>query len=73
MHNSQEESDLPAELASPARRALTQASYQRLEQLTSLGEAEIKQLNGVGPKALEQLGRALVARGLAFADEKQEK
>ena len=63
----QRESDLPVELAEPARRALVGAGYTRLQQLTELSEAEVKQLHGVGPKALDQLRRALEARGLSFA------
>jgi hypothetical protein len=66
----QQESDLPIELAAPARRALVGAGYVRLEQLTRLSEAEIKQLHGIGPNALKQLRHALEARGLSFADEK---
>jgi hypothetical protein len=61
-------SDLPAGLASPARRALAQAGYTRLDQLARVGEAELLGLHGMGPKALDQLRRALAARGLAFAD-----
>jgi hypothetical protein len=62
------ESDLPAGLAAPARRALAAAGYVRLEQLSRVGEAEIMKLHGMGPKALEQLRQALAARGLSFAD-----
>ena len=65
------ESDLPIELANPARRALVEAGYRRREQLTDLSEAEVKQLHGVGPKALDQLRRALATKGLSFADEKR--
>ncbi len=65
------ESDLPVNLANPARRALVEAGYWRLEQLTGISEAEVKQLHGVGPKALEQLRRALSTNGLSFADEKE--
>ncbi len=61
------ESDLPRELAKPARRALVGAGYTRLEQLTTVGEAEILKLHGMGPKALDQLRRALAAKGLSFA------
>jgi DNA-directed RNA polymerase alpha subunit len=64
------ESDLPAELASPARRALVGAGYTRLAQLTAISEAEVKQLHGMGPKALDQLRRALGAKGLSFAEGK---
>ena len=69
-HN-ERESDLPVNLANPARRALVEAGYWRLEQLTEISEAEVKQLHGVGPKALEQLRRALGTKGLSFADEKE--
>ena len=65
------ESDLPSELANPARRALVGAGYRRLEQLTGFTEAEVRQLHGIGPKAIEQLRRALAAKGLSFADEKR--
>jgi DNA-directed RNA polymerase alpha subunit len=67
-HDSQA-SDLLSGLASPARRALANAGYTRLEQLTQLRAADLKQLHGMGPKALEQLRRALAANGLSFADE----
>lgn len=60
-------SDLPAELAQPARRALLGAGYRQLDQLTALSVAEVKRLHGIGPKALDQLRRVLSARGLAFA------
>ena len=68
--DNQQESDLPKELAAPARRALAQAGCSRLEQLTRLSEAEVTQLHGIGPKALEQLRRALAAQGLSFSDGK---
>jgi DNA-directed RNA polymerase alpha subunit len=66
----QQESDLPMKLSAPARRALVGAGYVRLEQLTRVSETELKQLHGMGPKALGQLREALQARGLSFADEK---
>ena len=69
----QQESDLPLELAAPARRALVGAGYRRLEQLTKVREAEIKQLHGIGPNALKQLRRALEAKGLSFANGKSGK
>ncbi len=59
-------SDLPAALAKPARRALAAASYLRLEPLTTVSAAELLQLHGMGPKALEQLRQALAARDLSF-------
>ncbi|GIK42894.1 MAG: hypothetical protein BroJett011_67270 [Chloroflexota bacterium] len=69
----QQESDFPTKLANPARRALLQAGYRRLEQLTAVSEAEVKQLHGVGPNVLDQLRRALEAKGLSFAGGKSRK
>ena len=69
----QQESDLPIELAKPAQRALYEAGYLRLEQLTRVSETELKQLHGIGPNAIKQLRRALAAKGLSFADEKTRK
>ncbi|HEX6305394.1 MAG TPA: SgcJ/EcaC family oxidoreductase [Anaerolineales bacterium] len=62
------ESDLPAGLARPAQRALAGAGYTRLEQLTRVTEDEVLELHGMGHKALDQLRRALVEKGLSFAD-----
>ncbi len=58
--------DFPAGLSQPAQRALAGAGYRRLEQLTQVREADLKRLHGIGPKALDQLRRALGARGLSF-------
>jgi len=66
----QHDSDLPMELAAPARRALTQAGYLRLEHLTRVSEVELKQRHGIGPNAIKQLRSALSARGLSFAERK---
>jgi predicted RecB family nuclease len=68
--NPQQESNLPPGLPRPAQRALTNAGYRRLEQLIRVSQAEVEGLHGVGPKALAQLRRALVANGLSFADGK---
>lgn len=63
------ESDLPW-LAQPAQRALAAAGIQSLKQLARFSEAEIQQLHGIGPNALNQLRRALQAKGLSFAQAK---
>ncbi|MCR8981236.1 DNA-binding protein [Brevibacillus laterosporus] len=63
------ESDLPAKLAKPARRALEGAGYLRLEQLSQLSEAEVLKLHGMGPKAIDQIRSALADKGLSFANE----
>jgi DNA repair protein RadC len=69
----QQESDLPIELARPAQRALHEAGYVRLEQLTKVSETELKQLHGIGPNAIKKLRQALEAKGLSFADRKTRK
>ncbi|MEP7287140.1 MAG: DNA-binding protein [Chloroflexota bacterium] len=65
------ESDLPNGLSQPAQRALAEAGYSRLEQLTEVSEAEIKKLHGLGPHALKLLNNALSTKGLSFAAKKQ--
>lgn len=62
------DSDLP-KLAAPAQPALAAAGYSRLEQLARVSEADLKKLHGIGPNALDQLRRALAAKGLSFAEE----
>ncbi len=66
----QGKNDLPTGLSAPAQRALAGAGYQRLEQLARISEAELKQLHGIGPKALDRLRQTLASRGLAFAADK---
>ena len=69
--SNQQESDLPLGLAAPAQRAFAAFGIQRLEQLTKFSEAEIKQLHGIGPNALNQLRHALSVRGLSFVEGKK--
>ena len=63
----QREGDLPAGLSQPAQRALAGAGISQLQQLSSFREGEIKQLHGIGPKAIRQLRQAGASRGLSFA------
>jgi DNA-directed RNA polymerase alpha subunit len=60
--------DFPPGLSQPALRALRAAGYTHLKQLTSVTEAELLKLHGMGPKALGLIRSALQSRGLAFAD-----
>lgn len=60
--------NLPAGLSQPALRALSAAGYTRLDQLTTVKEAELLQLHGMGPKAISLLRSALEERGLSFAN-----
>lgn len=67
MSNNDPRNDLPADLAKPAQRALAAAGYTRLDQFTTVSEREFLELHGMGPKAVDQIRRALAAKGLAFA------
>ncbi|MEU9115558.1 DNA-binding protein [Streptomyces sp. NPDC048483] len=60
---------LPPRIGAPARRALERAGYLRLSQLAGASEAELRQLHGMGPKALGILRDALAAQGMSFAGE----
>ena len=69
----QQESDLPIGLSAPAQRALVGAGYVRLEQLTRVSEAELKQLHGLGPRGIDLLRSALEEKDLSFAEGKRSK
>lgn len=60
------DTDFP-KLAAPARRALANAGYTHLAQLAAVSEAELAQLHGMGPNALNTLRQALHEQGLDFA------
>jgi DNA-directed RNA polymerase alpha subunit len=62
------ESDFP-KTSQPAQRALNNAGYTHLEQLTKVSESELLKLHGMGPKALRILREALHAKGLSFAND----
>lgn len=48
-----------------------EAGIQSVDQFADKTESELLGLHGMGPKALDQLHRVLVARGRSFADEKE--
>jgi predicted flap endonuclease-1-like 5' DNA nuclease len=58
---------LPSGIGSPAHRALAAAGITRLEQFTTISEAELLKLHGVGPKAIRIIKASLRENGLAFA------
>ncbi|MNV23394.1 hypothetical protein D3C71_1144060 [compost metagenome] len=62
--------DLPAGLAKPAIKALTNAGLLNLEQVTRMSENEIKQLHGIGPNAIKLIRAALEKKGLSFSGDK---
>ena len=65
--NEPQQSNFP-KMSAPALRALNNAGYTRLEQLTGVTEAEIKKLHGMGPNALGKLQVAMKDAGLSFAE-----
>lgn len=60
-----QETDFP-KLSAPAQRALANAGYLNLNQLTKVTEAELAKLHGMGPNALGKLKQALAERGISF-------
>jgi predicted flap endonuclease-1-like 5' DNA nuclease len=58
--------ELPPGLGAPAERALAQAGYTRLEQVTEVTEKDLLRLHGVGPRAIRLLRAALEAHHLTF-------
>lgn len=64
------QSDFPEKLGAPALRALLNAGIKNMKDLTKYTEAEILDLHGMGPKALEKLKSALEEQGLAFIKRK---
>jgi len=64
--------DWPRGLSAPARRALANAGYVNLEQLTAARASDLRQLHGMGPKALGLLRSALAEQGESFSDEGRE-
>ena len=55
-----------AELAAPARRALTGAGLDTLAKLAKKTEIEVRELHGMGPNAISTLRAALNREGLKF-------
>ena len=54
--------DLPAALASPARRALKRAGITRLDELAEVSEAELYRMHGAARRPSDSLGwRSLLA------------
>jgi hypothetical protein len=66
--NGTPEHDFPKGVSQPALRALFGAGYTRLEQLTTVKEADLLKLHGMGPKAIGLMREALAERGQSFAE-----
>ncbi|GAA0445645.1 hypothetical protein Acor_75810 [Acrocarpospora corrugata] len=62
--------DFP-KVGAPAGRALANAGYTHLEQLTDVTEAELLRLHGMGPKAIGILRETLTQHGLTFRNDGQ--
>lgn len=59
--------DLPQGLGRPAIRALARAGLVWIDQFSEVREADLRRMHGVGPKAIDGLRGALVARGRTFS------
>ncbi|WP_218781634.1 DNA-binding protein [Paenibacillus sp. MY03] len=55
----------------PAERAMNHVGITTLNQLTSVTEAELLRLHGMGPKAIRILKASLEEHGLTFANAKE--
>lgn len=56
-------------IPAPARRALEDAGYNRIEDLANASESDVARLHGMGPKALATLRENMAERGLSFANQ----
>jgi large subunit ribosomal protein L21 len=61
-----QEGGLPEGIGKPATRALEEAGLDTLEKVADKTEAEVLDLKGVGPKAVEGLKEALAGAGLSL-------
>jgi len=59
--------DFPKGIGAPATRALMGAGYSRLSQFAGVPAGELKELHGMGPKALRILQEALEQAGRSLA------
>ncbi|MBX3061965.1 MAG: DNA-binding protein [Anaerolineae bacterium] len=63
----------PPNLSQPALRALENAGYHNLNQLTAITEKDLLALHGMGAKGIRLLREALAERGLSFAQPQPKK
>lgn len=54
----------PKAMGAPATRAIVQAGYARVEELSGASERTLLSLHGVGPKAIRVIKATLAERGL---------
>lgn len=59
----------PQKISNPARRALVNAGFTSLRQLTSITEKELLALHGMGPKAIRILKEELANARLTYKEE----
>ncbi|TGG95444.1 hypothetical protein E4656_03195 [Natronospirillum operosum] len=58
--------DLPNEIGKTAARELSLNGITSLQQVAAHSRKELLAIHGVGPKAVDILGKALVAKGLDY-------
>ncbi len=69
MSDNQPATDLPKGIGKVATRELSLAGLTSLDDLTTVAEAELLAIHGVGPKAVRILREELAARDLSFRSE----
>ena len=67
------EGGLPEGIGKPATRALEEAGLTTLKQVAGKSEAELLDLKGIGPKAVEALTEALADEGLSLKETDESK
>lgn len=58
--------DLPNEIGKTAARELSLNGITSLQQVAAHSRKELLAIHGVGPKAIDSLGKALAAKGLDY-------
>ena len=56
-------------VGAPAKRALLGAGLTSLTDVAALTERQVREMHGVGEKAVQQLRQAMADQGLRFADD----
>lgn len=58
--------DLPNEIGRTAARELSNKKIETLTQVSQYSANELKEIHGVGPKAIRILSESMAAKGLSF-------
>ena len=65
--SSQQPSGFTFKLSAPAQRALAAAGIQRIEDFSKWKEADLRELHGIGPNAIDTIKKNMKEKGILFA------